>query len=160
MVQLRSVISQIYRRHDEIPNIIPLSLPTHNTQNNTSVMPSGCVAKMIPSPDSVRYSISPPAKTSVSVRQPSRFGNSDEVMKTLEPSGQEPVGVGLGAVTGGGAVTGVGVVSEVRLPMPPSSSSHPQSTPKVVDVPRSTEPSENVPAAVKVVIGEFSTGRQ
>ena len=80
---------------------------------------------MIPSPDSVTYSISPPSIISVSDRQPSSCGNSDDVTNTPELAGHASPAEGVGLLAG---VAGAGVSLSVVEP------SHPQSTPKVVDV--------------------------
>ncbi len=125
----------------------------------TDVAPVGKTERINPSPSSVTYSTSPPSKMSISVRQPSSSGNSEEVTVTPEPAAQEPpVGVGLlgvgplavGLLTGGvtgadvvgvtgdgvNGVTGAGVkgVTGAGVNGVGETPSQPQSTSKVVDV--------------------------
>ena len=89
---------------------------------------------MIPSADT-NSGPSDSVKNSISSKQPSSSGNSDDVTVTPEPSAHEPPVSGVGEVGGGGE----GVGSE------PLSSSHPQLTPNVVDVAKSMLPPGNSP---------------
>ena len=126
---------------------------TEDTPPTVSGSSVGATAMMIPVSD--KNSISPPSKTSISARQPSSSGNSDDVTATPEPAAHvslaevnvevvvrpprlPAVGAGVRMEDGSGVVVGgVGV-----------GPSHPQSTPKVVDVAEPSEPSGKIPAAV------------